>query len=213
MKTLYIWLLVSWKVLTGRISVKKLEALLGSDVSTQEVTVVTSNKPKPIERWIKKDGVIYFAKPFVANGWTAQQWKNWFGNNRSDLASQLLDSPHFQPTPEGTIVNPVILLGDLFPDNERTTRNIRAKEAELKFVNPNPDLVLLVIKNFSVEEIRAMGLLWLIGMHEPIKDSYYNLCLLGVHVGAVPPRLNECYDHPGHKWNRNRGFVVAAPQV
>lgn len=39
MKTLYTWLLVSWKVLTGKISVEKLEALIGSDVSTPEVTV------------------------------------------------------------------------------------------------------------------------------------------------------------------------------
>ena len=187
-------------------------------VSVEEITdaaasVVTSNKPKPIERWIKKDGVIYFTEPFVANGWTAQQWKNWFGDNRSDWANQLLDSPDFQPTPEGTIVNPVILLGELFPDNERITRNVRAKEEELKFVNPNPDLVLLVIKNFSVEEIRAMGLLWLIGMHEPIKDSAGDPSLLVVRVLDGSPWLDACCDHPGSKWNRECGFVVAVPQV
>lgn len=40
MKTLYIWLLVGWKILTGRISVEKLEVLLGSNVSTSEVTML-----------------------------------------------------------------------------------------------------------------------------------------------------------------------------
>jgi hypothetical protein len=39
MKTFYIWLLVSWKVLTGKISVEKLEVLLGRDVSAPEVSV------------------------------------------------------------------------------------------------------------------------------------------------------------------------------
>jgi hypothetical protein len=40
MRTLYIWLLVSWKVLTGRISVEKLEVLMGSNVSTPKVTML-----------------------------------------------------------------------------------------------------------------------------------------------------------------------------
>lgn len=40
MKTLYIWLLVSWKVLTGKISVEQLGELLGGDVSTPEVSVL-----------------------------------------------------------------------------------------------------------------------------------------------------------------------------
>jgi len=80
-------------------------------------------------------------------------------------------------------------------------------------VNPNPDLVLLVIKNFSVEEIRAMGLLWLIGMHEPIKDSGGDANLLDVVVSGDSPWLDACYVDPGSKWDRESGFVVAVPQV
>jgi hypothetical protein len=53
MKTVYVWLLVSWKTLIGKIPVEKLEALLGSDVSTPEVTV------------IKKDEVIAIYPDFV----------------------------------------------------------------------------------------------------------------------------------------------------
>jgi len=80
-------------------------------------------------------------------------------------------------------------------------------------VNPNPDLVLLVIKNFSVEEIRAMGLLWLIGMHEPIKDSGGGPGLLDVGVVGGSPWLGAYCGNPGNEWGRERGFVVAVPQV
>ncbi|MDD5084240.1 MAG: hypothetical protein PHT88_04940 [Candidatus Moranbacteria bacterium] len=44
MKTLYIWLLVSLKILAGKISVEKLKTLLENDVLVPEVTVLESNE-------------------------------------------------------------------------------------------------------------------------------------------------------------------------
>lgn len=197
---------VGWAVRRGIISTEEITAVVSS--------AVTSKKLKPIvPRWIKKDGIIYFTEPFVANGWTAQQWKNWFGDNRSDWANQLLDSTDFHPTPKGTLVNLAILLGDLFTDGERITRNIRAKEEELEFVNPNPDDVLLLIKNFSVEEIREMGLSWIIGMHKPINDSDSDPGLLSVRVIVGVPWLDAYYGSPVNGRLREDGFVVAVPQV
>ena len=55
MKTLCTWLLVSWKLLTGRISVEKLEALLGSDVLTPKVTMFKRDEVIAIyPDWVKR---------------------------------------------------------------------------------------------------------------------------------------------------------------
>ena len=178
------------------------------------VALAATLEEKPIPRWIKKERVIYFTAPFLTNGWSREEWKTKFregGYRLSDWTEKLIDSSDFVLSEAGIDLWAAIIPGEYFSDGDRVTRNIHTEAERLGLTTPLVELIFLIRLNFSNEEIRAMGLYWLIGMHNPITNSDGRPILLGADANGGDPWLRSSYDRPGGRWGAKDGFVFGAP--
>ena len=159
------------------------------------------------------ENIITFTLP-ATDGTTGEAWIPRLeskGYRLSDYAKQVLLSKDFKPTTGK--VNPVtVLKGDLFSDENRVTEKIREEAKKHNLTNLNAETACLIRENFSDEQLKAMGLLWLVVMHEPIKDSGGDPSLLGVSRNGDGRWLNTYYDNPGGRWVRGYGFAFATAQ-
>jgi hypothetical protein len=168
---------------------------------------------EPTRRWREQDGVIYLS--VTSNGTTGPQWierlekKNF---RPSRWAKDVLNSPNFKPT-SGVTYEIAVLKGMLFEDKNRITKKIRAEAETLKLTTPNAEVACLIRENFSDEEIKAMGLIWIVAMHEPIKDSVGDLNLLYAYRYDAGRWLDAAFDNPGFEWDREGGFAFVLSQV
>ncbi len=195
-------------------------AIGGSDEDVKKVLTVPGLARKIAELirkagscWREQDGVIYFS--VTSNGMTGPQWIKYFekkGIQLSKWAKDVLNSPDFMPT-NGVTTEVAVLKGMLFEDNDRITRKIHVEAARRKFAKPEAELGCLIRDMFTDEEIEAMGLVWIVAFHEPIKDSDGNPSLLGAYRDDIGHWLVAYYDSPDYRRDRDGGFAFAVPQV
>jgi hypothetical protein len=169
---------------------------------------------EPIRKWREQDGVIYFTLP-TTDGTTGEGWIGQLeskGFRIRDYTKSILRSKDFVPT-NGVTTEIAVLKGMLFEDSNRTTKKIRAEADKRKFTTPNAEVACLIREMFTDKELEAMGLWWIVAMHEPIKDSDGDPILLSAsrHVGDGQ-RLDANDDGPGHTWYRDRGFAFVVVQ-
>ncbi|MEK7185090.1 MAG: hypothetical protein AAB726_00490 [Patescibacteria group bacterium] len=167
----------------------------------------------PALRWREEDGVIYFS--VTSNGKTGEEWITWFKENGYSIGSEaefVLRSPSFKTTNNVTY-RVAVLKGELFSDTLRTTENIRADGQKRGWSTPNAELACLIRANYSDEEIKAMGLWWIIAMHDTIKGSDGYPSLLGAGRDGDGRRLSAFYAWPGYGWGREDGFAFVVSQV
>jgi hypothetical protein len=168
---------------------------------------------EPTRNWREEDGVIYFS--VTSDGTTGEEWIKRLedkGFRVGDYAKSVLRSADFKPT-TGITTEVAVLKGMLFEDNDRITKKIRTEAANRKLETPNAEIACLIREQFTDEEIKAMGLTWIVAMHEPIKDSAGGPRLLGAYRGGDGRWLRTCYDGPDDGWLREDGFAFAVSQV
>ncbi len=168
---------------------------------------------EPTRNWREQDGVIYLS--VTSDGTTGPKWIKRLekkGFRLSEFAKSVLRSPDFKPT-KGVTTEIAILKGILFEDRDRTTSNIRDLATQRKLTTPNAEVACLIRENFSDEDIEAMGLIWIVTMHEPIKDSGGDPFLLYAYRDGDGRWLGACYDRPGNGWVRGHGFAFVVSQV
>ena len=168
---------------------------------------------EPSRSWREEDGVIYFS--VTSDGTTGEDWiKRLEGNGFrvGDYAKQVLRSSDFKPT-NGVTTAVAVLKGMLFEDNDRITKKIRAEADKRKLSKPNAELACLIREKFTDEEIEAMGLWYIVAMHEPINDSGGDPRLLNAYRYDVGRWLSACFGRPGDRWFRVSGFAFAVSQV
>lgn len=165
------------------------------------------------KQWTEQDGVIYFT--VVSNGKTGEEWITYLNGKGlpvGSYAQSVLRHKKFKPTKTGTIHQIGVISGKLFSNNDRTTKNFRDDAKKRKMTDPHAEVACLIRDMFSDKEIKEMGLDWIITMHEPIPDSYGNLCLLGT-ARYDDYMLHAFYSNPGNRWHRENGFAfVQGPQ-
>ena len=206
------------EVATGKLNalVKNIMRQTGTSDPNEAVRLVNSGEwilTNPVRRWREQDGVIYFS--VTSNGMTGPQWIEHFekkGIQLSKWAKDVLLSPDFKPT-NGVTTEVAVLKGMLFEDNDRVTSKIRAEAGKRKLVKPNAELGCLIRDMFTDEEIAAMGLVWIVAFHEPIKDSDGVPVLLSAARDGAGPWLRACSGGPGSGWARVDGFAFAVSQV
>lgn len=173
-----------------------------------EITVSKSERT-----WREQDGVIYFS--VTSDGTTGEEWITRLESKDfrvSDYAKSVLRSPDFKPT-DGITTEIAVLKGMLFSNNDRVTKKIRAEADKRNLTKPNAEVACLIRENFMDEEIEAMGLWWIVAMHEPIKDSDGDPFLLRAGRDDDGRWLYACCDDPGSRWDRRHGFAFAVSQV
>jgi hypothetical protein len=178
----------------------------------QEV-VALALKHFSVVTWRKEGGIIFVT--LTSNGMTSPEWKAHFekkGIQLSPNALKILDHWSFKASRAGTIRHIGVLPGEMFSDGGRVTRTIRAKAASLRLQTLDIESECLIRDAFSKEEINAMGLNWIVGMHQPVEIGG-DLDLLTADANDAVPKLNTYYDSPGLRWNRGSGFAFGASQV
>ena len=168
---------------------------------------------EPTRSWREGDGVIYFS--VTSDGTTGENWiKRLEGNDFrvGDYAKQVLRSPDFKPT-NGVTTEVAVLKDMLLEDNDWITKKICAEADKRKLSKPNAELACLIRLKFTDKEIKAMGLWYIVAMHEPINDFDGDPDLLGVGRRGGGQWLDASYDGPGRRWLRGDGFAFAVSQV
>ena len=164
---------------------------------------------EPTRLWREQNGIIYFS--VTSDGTTGEEWIKRLdrkGFRVGSYAKSVLRSKDFKPT-SGVTTEIAVLKGTLFEDHNRITKTIRSEAEKLKLGKPNAEVACLIREIFSDEEIEAMGLTWIVAMHEPIEDSDGYPLLLGADRLGGGRWLGACCDGPDGGWGRGGGFAFA----
>lgn len=185
------------------------------DCAARVLTVVRGEGvvSQPAHLWSEKDGVITFL--VTSDGTTGEEWIERLerkGLRVSDYAKSVLRSKKFQPT-SGVTTLIAVFKGSLFTDDDRITQKIRAEAKKRDFTTPNVEVACLIREMFSDAEIEAMGLWWIVTMHEPIKDSVGGSLLLSADRRDGGRWLGAYDDRPDPGWSQHDGFAFVVPQV
>jgi hypothetical protein len=202
----------------GRLNalVKNIMKQTGASDPNEAVRLVNSGEwtiCQPARCWREQDGIIYFS--VTSDGTTGEEWITRLegkGFRISDYAKSILRSDDFKPT-NGITTEIAVLKGMLFTDSERITKSIRAEADKRKLVKPNAEVACLIREMFTDKEIEAMGLWWIIAMHEPINDSDGGPDLLDALRRDDGRWLSADCGEPDGKWYQDSGFAFAVAQV
>src|SRR5680860_1074654 len=161
----------------------------------------------PVRTWTERDGVIRFS--VTSDGATGEQWSARLESKSfrvSDYAKSILRSESFKPT-SGVTTEIAVLKGELFSDNDRITENIRKVAKKRNLSAPNAEVACLIREKFSDKELEAMGLYWIVAMHEQIEDYEGDLRLLYADRGDSGAWLHTSDGSPDREWDCGRGFA------
>lgn len=207
------------EVLPGKLNamVKTIMSQMGITDANEAVRRMNSKEwivSEVTRSWHEQDGVIDLGT-VTSDGTTGPEWIKRLekkGFRVSGWAKSVLKSNDFKPT-NGVTSRVVVLKGKLWKDSDRITSNIRAEADKRELEMPNAEVACLIREKFSDEEIEAMGLWWIVAMHEPIKDSVGGPDLLDAYRGGGGLWLDAACGGPGGRWRGDGGFAFVAPQV
>lgn len=207
----------------GKLNIGQIEAIvnnLGGMEGVEkflrgEITVSETKRA-----WREQDGVIYFS--VTSDGTIGEEWIKRLkskGFYITETAKRMLRSPHFSPT-NGVTIEVAILKGTIFKDDDRIMGNVYAEAKKRKLMTPNVEVACLIREKFMGEEIEAMGLSWIVVVHEPIKgsDGEYPIpgsdgeypSLLNVQHDSVGRWLSTCHSDPRTGWSRETGLAFVS---
>ncbi len=135
--------------------------------------------------WREHEGVVYFS--VTSDGTTGTEWIARLekkGLLVGDYAKQVLLSSDFKPT-TGLTIEVGVLKGILFKKRQCLIENISKVAFDRNFKIPHAEIACLIREKFTDDDMQAMGFVWIVTMHEPIKDSVDDWSLL------ISGRLNE----------------------
>lgn len=160
--------------------------------------------------WREENGVIYFS--VTSDGTTSEDWIRRLedkGFYFEHYAEEMLRSTEFKPT-TGVRTEVAVLKGMLFEKDDRIMKHVYVEAYKRKLSKPNIELACLIREKFTGEDIEAMGLNWIIVMHEPINDSNQDSHLLCM---SYNDRLNSHLYRREDTFGRGDGFALVVSQV
>lgn len=176
--------------------------------STDSVKAVQTAKDSTQKRWsMDADGNLVFT--VTSDGTTGPEWIARLETKcfrLGDWTKFILLSKDFKPT-SGILYRLVAIKGTAFEEFELTNKNIRARAKKTKWQTPNAEVACLLRENFSDEELKAMGVWYLVAMHEPIDDSVGLPLLLNASRFGGASWLNASCAEPDDEWRGNGAFV------
>jgi len=175
--------------------------------------VVIPTAPTPVPWTVDDEGNIHFT--LTSNGFTREQWEQHLerrGWRIGDWARNVLRRASEAPT-NGVTYNIVVRPGKKIGDSDRITKKIRAVADKKGWVKPHWELACMIRDTFTDEQLEQMGLLYIVTMHEPIKDSVGDPNLLFSLRSGDGRWLTADYDRPDDDWFDYGGFAFVVPQV
>ena len=161
--------------------------------------------------WQVWDGVIYFT--VTSDGTTGPQWIERLkkkGKRVGDYAMGVLLSSDFKPT-TGVTTKIAVLPSKLFfkEKNRATTSKILNLARRWKLIRPHAETTCLIRDKFSDKDIEAMGFVYIVVFHEPIKVSTGHPNMLSASREGYGHLLDAVCGKPDRKWDRHGGFAFA----
>lgn len=93
-----------------------------------------------------------------------------------------------------------------------TTQEVQDEAQKRGYIAPPVEVSYLLREELSDNDLKEMGLTWLIIMHEPITGSDDDPRLLGLDRNGGGRWLGAYYGTSTGRWFRECGFVFLAPQ-
>ena len=160
---------------------------------------------------LDKEGNILLS--VTSDGTTGPEWISRLekkGFMVDDYLRGILLSPDFETT-NGITTRLVTIKGDAFTDKERTTKNIMTRAEEYGWQAPNAEVACLLRLTLSDEDIKKMGILYLVTMHYPIY-AYDRPCLLALaHSDYGQSFYFYSLALYGNEWSNHGAFLFALP--
>lgn len=214
-------------VLPGRLNalVKKIMAQTGTNDPNEAVRFINSGEFKVVPAIEKKmffttrSGIeVYhygdyfkFTLPATA-GMTGAEWITYFKKERYSIdgyTESVLLSSNFKPT--FGVKHEVIVLKSKIAHGINSS--IRRVADELSLETPNAEIACLVRDHFTAHELRLMGMMYLVVMHEPINDSTDGPRLLNVNWDRDQESLDVSNGYPGFLFEKvDYGFAFSSSQ-
>lgn len=131
------------------------------------------------------------------------------GRDVGNWAKDIISKPAFVVS-RGVTYRLVIIRGDEFTDEERTTKNIFAEAERRRYRKPPAEVAALLRKKFAQEEL---GFPFVVVMHEPIHGSSEGgvPAVLGLGHGITGEWLDAWDARPREKWFVGDVFIFLAP--
>lgn len=155
--------------------------------------------------WREENGVISLR--VTSDGTTGPEWigrLRSMGYRVSVYAQTLLNSRDFVPT-RGIVYEIAVLKGGPSQVRDDARRRGLAK--------PTPEVACLIRAACTDDDLEAMGLMWLVVMHEPIRDSVGERFLLGPRRVGEGRWLDAAYSEPEGGWGVENGFAFVVSEV
>lgn len=111
---------------------------------------------------------------------------------------------------KGTTYEIALIKGSEFSPPYPTTKEIRAEAVERGYGTPPAEIAYLLREKLSDEEIEAMGLWWIVVMHESLEYSGGDPNLLATFRDDDGRPLNMCIGRSSVGWDRVDGFAFVA---
>ena len=165
--------------------------------------------PEESRLWQERDGIIYLS--VVSDGTAGYRWITRLERQGIHLGrhvTDILSSRAFKPT-SGITTRIAILKGNRFTDGTRITETIRAEAARHNLITPSIEMACLIRERLSDVALKAMGLNWVITMHDPVRDSEGELALLSAVPSESCPWLETCCGDADSAWVGTEGFAFA----
>ncbi len=173
---------------------------------------VITTVPTPVEWTVDDEGDIHFI--ITSNGMTYEQWEQHLerrGWRIGKYARQMLRRASEVPT-NGVTYNIVVRPGKSV-SGDRITKKIRAAADKKGWLKPHWEVSCLIRDTFTDEQLEAMGLWYIVTMHEPIEDSEGDPFLLSSSRRDGGRWLSAGYDKPGVYWDGDGGFAFDESSV
>jgi hypothetical protein len=158
--------------------------------------------------WQEKEKKIIFS--VVSNGTSSTDWNKRLKNVGHDTR-KILEFHSFRET-KGIKTDIVILKGENFPDNY-SLEDVLIAAGKHSLKRTEAETACLTAEKITAEDMKAMGLQWIVFFHKPIMDNNAMLeyCLLEIVNNCHNCRLESLSDRPGFsKYNHSYGFAFAA---
>lgn len=170
--------------------------------------------PKPVKWVIDPDGDIHFN--VTSNGLTPEQWEQHLLSRDfrlSGYARNVLRRAREAPT-NGEVYHIVVRPGSKIDSFYLVTEKIRVAAERKGWLTPHWEVACLIRDTFTDEQLKVMGLCYIVTMHNPIKDfSSGNQDLLFSYLLDDGLWLLSYSVGHDYSWDYEGGFAFVVPQV
>ncbi len=201
-------------ITTGRLNALVNNIMRQTGIESPEEAVRLMNAGKisvslmiPLPRWSIENGAIHFS--VVSKGETGEELQARYENNYAAMSYRI--SPDVQeilPRVTKTYnrrVEVVILRGELFSNDGRTTKNIRLEATGRGLRKPSAEIAWLIREQFSDQDLKDMDLNEIVVMHQPFDEEQGYQVYLSARQGET---LSLQRDSLRHVWNCHERYKV-----